>query len=70
MFKALIIACILNNPDSCIQVTDTYGPYTMEGRCKTRLEEMEYQLNIVWVESKMPFQIIERQCVVVSGKAT
>jgi hypothetical protein len=42
----------------------------MEGRCKTRLEEMEYQLNIIWVENKMPFQIIERQCVVVSGKAT
>lgn len=70
MFTAIIIACILNNPNNCVQVTDTYGPYAMEGRCRTRLEEMEYQLNMIWVETKMPFEIIESNCVVIGGKST
>jgi len=67
MFKAIIIACVIGSPDNCMQISDTYGPYRMEGRCRTRLEEMQYQLKGVWKEHNMPFEVFQTSCVVTKG---
>ena len=32
MFKAIIVACVIGSPENCMQISDTYGPYRMEGR--------------------------------------
>ena len=50
-----------------MQISDTYGPYRMEGRCRTRLEEMQYQLKGIWKEYNMPFEIFQTSCVVTKG---
>lgn len=70
MFKAIIIACVMGSPDNCMQISDTYGPYALEGRCRTRLEEMQYQLKGVWEEYNMPFEVRQTSCTVITGEAT
>jgi hypothetical protein len=70
MFKAIIIACVIGSPDNCMQISDTYGPYPLEGRCRTRLEEMQYKLKGVWEEYNMPFEVRQTSCTVVVGEAT
>ena len=43
MFEAIIIACISAyiSQGGCITVVDTFGPYTSEAKCESRIEEMK-----------------------------
>jgi len=70
MFKAVIIACVIGSPDACMTITDTYGPYAMEGRCRTRLEEMQYQLTGLWQKNNMPLEFRLLICQVEKGHTT
>ena len=40
MFTAVVIACVIGQPNNCIQFNDTRGPYDQEEVCKTRSYEM------------------------------
>ena len=40
MFTAMIIACLMSVPDSCITFVDSRGPYETEKQCLIRTEEM------------------------------
>lgn len=70
MFKAIIIACVLNSPDACMEISDTYGPYSSQGRCFTRLEEMEYELAKLWDKYNMKLEFKQSSCIAVEGEST
>ena len=42
MFTAMVLACAIGNvsPDTCIEATDTYGPYDTHKECYARVQEM------------------------------
>lgn len=40
MFKAIVLACQIANPDSCIEFHDVRGPYETLEQCKTRALEI------------------------------
>lgn len=70
MFQAILIACVISNPTSCMKVLDTYGPYEGQSRCYTRLEEMQYKLEVLWKKHDMPLTINQTMCIVVQGERT
>jgi hypothetical protein len=55
MFTAIVLACVLNAPDACIEATDTYGPYQTIQECEARLEEMIP--NVVSLLPAAPFEL-------------
>lgn len=40
MFTAVVLACLLSQPDMCIEATDSRGPYPTKLDCTNRTEEM------------------------------
>lgn len=40
MFKAIVLACAIANPELCIEFHDTRGPYETREECKARAMEM------------------------------
>lgn len=44
MFEALFVVCALESgitTDTCIELTDTWGPYRTEENCQIRLNQIE-----------------------------
>ena len=51
MFKAMIIVCLMGNPNACKTIEDLLGPYEEMEECKLRLEEMRIDLLTEYVAS-------------------
>jgi hypothetical protein len=60
MFEAALLVCLAAAPASCVELTDTRGPYETEKACEVRVDEMAefttenhlFNLNISWKCSK------------------
>lgn len=66
MFEALIIACQLGAPGSCIRVDDTRGPYPTHIHCEQRLTEMTQDLMQIWTKYEMPFVFRGHHCTILT----
>lgn len=62
MFEAMLVACLMGNPNQCITATDTRGPYLTAERCETRIMEMIKSSLEIWKESGLPFVIVHTDC--------
>jgi len=40
MFEALVLACLISNPNECYEFVDTRGPYITRSSCIKRTKEM------------------------------
>jgi hypothetical protein len=40
MFEAIILACLMSQPDMCITAEDARGPYQTEEECVMRVHQM------------------------------
>tara|TARA_Y100000996_G_scaffold410000_1_gene391591 strand:- start:47 stop:271 length:225 start_codon:yes stop_codon:yes gene_type:complete len=60
MFEAIIIACISAyiSQGGCITVVDTFGPYTSEAKCESRIEEMKPHI----LNNMQPYMPIAWRC--------
>ena len=48
MFEAMVIVCLMNNPEQCKALQDVRGPYKTLEICKARLDEMRTDLLSVY----------------------
>ena len=46
MFQALVLACMVLQPDQCLQLEDQRGPYKTYERCEARVYEMSRVVHI------------------------
>tara|TARA_R110002050_G_scaffold53920_2_gene122412 strand:+ start:529 stop:750 length:222 start_codon:yes stop_codon:yes gene_type:complete len=53
MFEAMVIACLMGNPEQCKAFYDTRGPYISMEICKSRLEEMRQHLLSVYAQTML-----------------
>tara|TARA_R110002020_G_scaffold63156_2_gene168573 strand:+ start:1398 stop:1610 length:213 start_codon:yes stop_codon:yes gene_type:complete len=53
MFEAMVIVCLMNNPNQCKALQDTRGPYKTLEICKERLNEMRADLLSVYNSTMM-----------------
>ena len=40
MFYAFVLACVIGQPDMCLEAVDTRGPYKTHEECLARVDEM------------------------------
>ena len=40
MFKALVLVCLISNPNACFVAEDQRGPYSTQEKCMDRIAEM------------------------------
>ena len=40
MFKAIVFACMIQSPEECIQLDDTWGLRPTKVQCEARIKEM------------------------------
>ena len=40
MFEAVVLACLMSQPNMCIEAEDSWGPYETEAECVTRVHQM------------------------------
>ena len=45
MFKALVLACLVSNPEQCIEFENARHPLTTYEQCKARAMEMGNDIN-------------------------
>lgn len=65
MFIALVMACLVNDPDYCKILEDQQGPYETRKECKIRAIEMSRD-----VHRHMPFyKPVQFKCKSVSNSA-
>lgn len=62
MFEAMLIACLMGDPNQCMTVTDTRGPYKTDERCEQRIVEMIISARDIWEEHGIPFAIVKTSC--------
>ena len=40
MFEAVVLACLMSQPNMCIEAEDARGPYDTEAECVMRVHQM------------------------------
>jgi hypothetical protein len=63
MFKAIIVACHIANPNNCIIITDERGPYDTEEKCQARIEEMIHDSISIFLYKQWPMIFKLTSCV-------
>jgi len=48
MFTAIVLACIMTAPDTCVEAVDTRGPYPTEEQCVMRAYQMMTELQVLF----------------------
>jgi len=46
MYMALVLACLISDPNQCVVLEDQRGPYQTYERCKSRAFEMSQAIHI------------------------
>ena len=46
MFEAVVLACIMAQPNMCVTAEDTFGPYETKDQCVMRVHEMVAQMRM------------------------
>jgi len=66
MFTAIIIACLVSVPDSCITFADSRGPYATQAQCLNRTLEMAQSAANIAGEPVL----VKRGCIPNKGQST
>ena len=48
MFEAVVLACLMSQPDMCIKAEDARGPYQTEEECVMRVHQMVTAMQITF----------------------
>lgn len=64
MFKVIVLACLVSNPDMCWEYHDRRGPYDTYEKCQSRAYEMSNDIGMIHKGSMMPRSF---KCVFLKG---
>lgn len=53
MYIALVVACLISDPNQCVGLEDQRGPYSTYERCEARALEMSQAVH-VWMAGFKP----------------
>ena len=54
MFKVIVLACLVANPDVCFEYHDRRGPYDTYERCQKRAYQMSNDIGMIHKGAMMP----------------
>ena len=54
MFKAIVLACLVSNPNMCWEYHDRRGPYDTYEMCQSRAYQMSNDIGLVHEGTMMP----------------
>lgn len=54
MFKVIVLACLVSNPDMCWEYHDRRGPYDTYEQCQSRAYEMSNDIGMIHKGTMMP----------------